>query len=334
MPKGHKYTPEQIYFLEVNISGRNIEELTKLFNKRFRLKQTYSQIRAATLNRGLRNGLHYNGAKHKIYTEEHIRYLRKIVPGRSRSESLTLFNERFGFSLNTKAFSTLYKKHGIQTGFTGYFLKDHVPFNKGKKGHCAPGSEKGWFKKGNKPANWRPVGSERVTVDGYVEIKVTNKPEPGQKRWRLKHVVVFEKANGQVPEGHCVIFLDGNRQNITLNNLCMISREIHSIMCHMNLFTSDPEATMANCLLVANKVAIANLKRKSFTNIKTSKKMIFVDNTGQKIVVAQYKDRYVPARRTQSGLKRMKANLKSRATFEDAQRDLYEYAMKRGWMRI
>ena len=28
------------------------------------------------------------------------------------------------------------------------------------------------FKKGNVPANHRPIGSERITVDGFVEIKV------------------------------------------------------------------------------------------------------------------------------------------------------------------
>ena len=36
---------------------------------------------------------------------------------------------------------------------TGRFLKGHIPYNKGMKGQCAKGCEKGWFKKGHKPKN-------------------------------------------------------------------------------------------------------------------------------------------------------------------------------------
>ena len=44
----------------------------------------------------------------------------------------------------------------------------------GKKGICADGCERTWFKKGHIPANYRPVGSERVNADGYIEVKVAD----------------------------------------------------------------------------------------------------------------------------------------------------------------
>ena len=101
------------------------------------------------------------------------------------------------------------------------FTAGHVPSNKGKKmspelyAKCAPTM----FRKGNKPLNHRPVGSERVNVNGYVEIKVE---EPN--RWRLKHRVVWEEANGPIPEGYNVQFRDGNGQNCELGTLYLTSR--------------------------------------------------------------------------------------------------------------
>lgn len=101
------------------------------------------------------------------------------------------------------------------------FTSGHTPANKGKKmspelyAKCAPTM----FKKGNIPGNHREVGSERVNKDGYVEIKVA---EPN--KWKAKHRVIWEAANGPVKKGYNVQFKDGNPKNITLENLYLISR--------------------------------------------------------------------------------------------------------------
>ena len=80
---------------------------------------------------------------------------------------------------------------------------------------CAPTM----FKKGNKPANHKPVGSERVNIYGYVEVKVA---EPN--KWRQKHRILWEQTNGPIPPGYILRFRNGNRQDITLGNLYLISR--------------------------------------------------------------------------------------------------------------
>jgi hypothetical protein len=100
------------------------------------------------------------------------------------------------------------------------YAKGHVPANKGKKvavstyNKCAPTM----FKKGNKPHNYKPVGSERVTKDGYLERKVA---EP--KTWRAVHVLVWEEANGPVPAKHKIVFKDNNQLNYELTNLECLS---------------------------------------------------------------------------------------------------------------
>lgn len=101
------------------------------------------------------------------------------------------------------------------------FTKGSIPANKGKKmpaelyERCAPTM----FKPGHPSNNRRPVGSERVNVDGYIEIKVA---EPD--KWKCKHRVVWEAANGPIPKGYNIQFRDGNRLNISLDNLYIISR--------------------------------------------------------------------------------------------------------------
>jgi len=100
------------------------------------------------------------------------------------------------------------------------YAKGHEPANKGKKvsastyNKCAPTM----FKKGNKPHNYKPVGSERVTKDGYLERKVAN-----PKTWRAVHVLVWEEANGPVPAKHKIVFKDNNQLNNELSNLECLS---------------------------------------------------------------------------------------------------------------
>lgn len=99
------------------------------------------------------------------------------------------------------------------------FKKGHVPFNKGVKGICYEGSKPTQFKKGSKPPNYRPVGTIRI-VDGYQEIKIAE----GMRQWRQLHRVIWERLNGPIPKGYNLVFLDGNKKNISIANLSLISK--------------------------------------------------------------------------------------------------------------
>lgn len=75
------------------------------------------------------------------------------------------------------------------------------------------------FKKGERPANWRPVGSEYIKSDGQVMVKVA---EPSV--WRLKYQVVWEAVNGPLPKGSKLAFADGDQRNVALDNLVVVHR--------------------------------------------------------------------------------------------------------------
>ena len=101
------------------------------------------------------------------------------------------------------------------------YKKGNVPPNKGKKvsAEVYEKMKPHMFKKGETPLNYRPVGSERVNVEGYVEVKVAD-----PKTWKLKHRVIWEEAHGPIPEGYNIQFKDGNSLNVQLDNLYMISK--------------------------------------------------------------------------------------------------------------
>lgn len=70
------------------------------------------------------------------------------------------------------------------------------------------------FKKGNRPWNTLPVGAERVSSAGFVQVKIAQ-----PNRWMPKHLLIWEKAHGPLPSGHKIEFIDGDRQNVCLENL-------------------------------------------------------------------------------------------------------------------
>ena len=101
------------------------------------------------------------------------------------------------------------------------FHKGHIPTNKGKKvsPEIYEKMSPTMFKKGHINENKRAVGSERVNVYGYIEIKVA---EPN--RWRLKHRIIWERHNGIIPEGCNVQFKNHNTLDCRIENLYLISK--------------------------------------------------------------------------------------------------------------
>lgn len=186
-----------------------------------------------------------NGHK---YTEEEKRFLSYYVSGHSYKEIQKEFIERFNWNITMSQLKSCIGRYKLNTGRTGQFKKGNVPHNKGKKGVCAKGSEKGWFKKGNVPVQHKEVGTERITKDGYIEIKVE---EPN--KWMLKHRFVWEQENGKVPKGYIVIFKDGNRLNTGLENLILVKRSVslrmnNTGLCRYNGELKDTAVTLANLM--------------------------------------------------------------------------------------
>ena len=190
------------------------------------------------------------------WSDEEKEYLKEITPGRHYKEILELMNERFDRPFRMEQIKGAIARYKLHTGFTGRFEKGNIPFNKGKKGECPKGCEKTWFKKGQTPINHKPVGSERIDRDGYILIKVA---EPSV--WKLKHRVIWEKANGPIPKNYTVIFLDGDKSNTDINNLALVSRSELLIVNQKKLIKSDTELSKVGINIAKVQSKINKRKR-------------------------------------------------------------------------
>lgn len=112
------------------------------------------------------------------------------------------------------------------------FKKGQVPFNKGTHFHAGGRSVETQFKKGEMRGaaqhNYVPIGSERISKDGYLERKVTDDHPVPTRRWTAVHRIVWEAAHGPIPPGFIVVFKPGMRtkvaDEITADKLELISR--------------------------------------------------------------------------------------------------------------
>lgn len=116
---------------------------------------------------------------------------------------------------------------GIRGGKTR-FKKGAQPWNKGASYMPGGRCKDGWFAPGERRGValklWRPVGSERISKDGYLERKV-NDGLPLQKRWRAVHLIEWEAVNGPLPKGHAIVFRNGDRTDRRPENLECVTRK-------------------------------------------------------------------------------------------------------------
>lgn len=246
------FTDEQLDYLREIAPGHHISYLAKMVNEKFGTNYTPSQIRTVKGRYRIKSGriLEERPNVHRLTTKEQNDWIREHAKGKTSEEIGEMLKEQFGIELTKEQIKGFRSRNKIISGLDGRFKPGLIPVNKGMKmspevyAKCAPTM----FKKGNRVHNHRPVGSERVTVDGYIEVKIA---EP--RTWAPKHRIVWEKANGPIPKSSVVTFLDGNPLNCELSNLVLISRAVHGVLNNRSLRGNNP-------LIVKVHIKLAELR--------------------------------------------------------------------------
>lgn len=160
--------------------------------------------------------------------------LERLYPDTSNAVLSRVFN-RPARAIGLKARSMGLKKSAkFMAEESGRIKPGQSPWNKGVKG--STGTQAGClatqFRPGRDPSearNYRPIGSLRITKDGYLEQKVTDDQSVyPARRWVALHRLVWERENGQPPNGHIVVFRPGmlttDADLITVDRLECITR--------------------------------------------------------------------------------------------------------------
>ena len=201
------------------------------------------------------------------YTEEQKEFLinnNYLTPAKDLA---AMFNKKFGTCLTANNIKTFRGNNRLNSGLTGRFEKGQKSWNKGKKWEDFMSEEaqvncrKTTFKKGNKSWNCDPIGTEKwksskknKNDEGFLYVKVQDGTK--QNNWKQKHRLIWEEAHGPIPKGYKVIFKDGNRHNITLDNLALVSNSQMLILNRHNLIFDNQELTESgiNIAKVMDKV--------------------------------------------------------------------------------
>ena len=171
----------------------------------------------------------------RIYTNEELAYVRKIIKGVPRKEVFEKFNNKFE-PIKFSQFLSLLSNHRITNGISSKFKKGSVPANKGTKGMSKANS--GSFGRGRETHNKAKIGKETITKEGYVRVKVGY-----PNIWKPKHRIVWEKEKGEIPKGMYVLFLDRNKLNFSIENLALVTKSEMLIINKMKLTKDDAELT-------------------------------------------------------------------------------------------
>lgn len=254
--------PEEDEWISANYPHRRVEETARLFEERFGrpIKPTTLTARASDL------GVHRDtGAVSWAAHPEWCEWMVDYIPGHSEQEVIAAFKERWGVELRVPQVANFKHRFGIKSGTAGgRFVKGQESHNKGR-------SQSEWmtpeaiertkatrFKKNNVPRNTRPMGYERVNVDGYIEVKVRERPDAEHRLcFDLKQRLVYEKAhNVKLTSDDVIVFLDGNKLNCDPSNLARLSHSEHAKMMTCKLAYSDRETfeTALNIMRLNDRV--------------------------------------------------------------------------------
>lgn len=195
--------------------------------------------------------------KNAAYPGQVRHFIAAYVDGHTSQQIADALNNKFGTTYTARQIAAYKKNHHLVSNVDTKLKLGNVPYNKGMKGTCAPGSEKGWFKPGHRPHNHLPVGSEVVRTDGYRARKLA---EPNV--WKPVHIIMWCDAYGPVPDGCVVCFTDGNPKNISLSNLHLETKAENLVINKRGLRSSDAELNETGLMLAKVKIATAEAKRK------------------------------------------------------------------------
>lgn len=141
-----------------------------------------------------------------------------------RSELTRQLNERFGTNRNIDQVRSYCQRNGFMTGrqFRG--------------GYTA--------KVGTR--------SRRHAKRGYPGVWHIKVAEPNV--WVKEHRLLWESVHGPIPDGHVLIFIDGDQDNIAIDNLALLARRELAVLNRKYSDLADPTREERQALILMARI--------------------------------------------------------------------------------
>lgn len=147
-------------------------------------------------------------SKERFFTVEQDEWIAENINLYSRKELTKEFNDRFGQS-RTEDVLKVHCNRELGLKFSD---------NKERLSNLQSDRQK------------EPIGTVKTFSQGVhrrTYIKVREEKGAGLANYKPYAVHLWEQEHGKLPDDYCVIFLDGNTENIALENLLAVSKQAH-----------------------------------------------------------------------------------------------------------
>lgn len=250
-----RFTAAEVAWVREVHKGLTPGQLATHFRAHFGRRVSAGSIKALLYRHRLRTV-----SRPRVWPDDVVAFVAQAYRRMPLDQIPAAIEAEFGVVRTFKQVRALTRNRGIRSGRTGRF----VPGQPRVPGSGAKGPNRTSFKKGRKPEearNYRPIGSVRRSKDGYWERKVTDDPSlDTSRRWVGIHRLVWEEHHGPIPAGHKVIYIDGDYDNLSIDNLALVSNREHVYMNKIGLSKVPPELKptaiqVAKLTVAANKRA-------------------------------------------------------------------------------
>lgn len=165
-------------------------------------------------------------------TNKQKEYIHKEYKNKTSSELTELLNQRFNSNFKISTIINYKKRMRLRSGVNTQFQKNMIPHN------------------------YKPIGSEFISKDGYTYIKVSD-----PNKWVHKQVYIYECHFGKIPKDHSVIFGDGNKQNFNIDNLILANNNDKLTAKNNHLIFKNSEFTKTGVLIAKLINKTSKIKR-------------------------------------------------------------------------
>lgn len=207
------FTKEQDEWIIAHYNDMPLTKLLTMFNEKFAQSRSYDVLKQRC--RKTLHLKHYAFGELRVWSDEYDEWLKANIDSHSRKGLTDAFNERFGTHMSEGSIKVRCNKTlGLR------FSDNKERLSKlHSDGHA-------------------PTGNVIVTKQGYCLIKGED------RKYHPAGKYLYEQANGKMPKGAQIVFLDGDRTNLSLDNIYCVSGKVERELNKRRWRFNDPIMTL------------------------------------------------------------------------------------------